>query len=116
MIIIGGILHLLIGVFHLFFNRLFNYETEIKSLSFLNHKIALLLNIILTTVLFGFGIISILYQNEFTSTEIGKAFSLLIGIVWMFRACLQIYFFKLKVLKSNVLLVVFIFTGICYLV
>lgn len=115
MIIVGGVLHLLIGIFHLFFEHLFQYDSEIKSLSFINQRIALFLNLILTVLLFGFGILSLLYSDEFTSTNLGRGVSILLSLVWMYRALLQIKYFSLKKRSSLLLFVLFLGTSMCYL-
>ena len=114
MIILGGILHVLIGVFHLYFEKLFGYNSEIKQLSFINQRIALFLNIILTSFLFGIGILSISFHGEFTSTQLGIYLSFLLAAVWFFRAILQVMYFPLNNLRSFILLIIFILISICY--
>ena len=59
MIILGGILHILVGLFHLFLDKLYGYDTEVKSLSFLNQRIAVMINHCIAYLFCGIGFVSI---------------------------------------------------------
>jgi hypothetical protein len=114
MIIIGGVLHIVIGIFHLFFERLFKYETDLKRLSFINGRIALILNKILTVFLFGVGFISIVHSNEFKTTGLGRTLTCLLASVWIYRVFLQVKYFPLNNLRSWIIISIFSTLAFCY--
>ena len=93
---IGGGYNLALVLFHVLFWRIFNWNEDLKSLTFLNRAIMQVLNISLTLVFIIFAYISFAHTNELLNTKLGVSVIALISIFWFARAFQQIVFFKLK--------------------
>ncbi len=110
----GGIYSLGFVIFHLLFWRLFDWDTDLRSLSFLNRAIMQVVNLSLTFVFVMFGAISLLHTRELLETPLGHSLLLLIALFWLFRAILQPIFFKLKHWGSVVFFAVFLLGSLLY--
>ncbi len=92
----GAFYNLLLIIFHLMFWRIFGWETDLRSLSFLNRAIMPVLNLSLTFVFVIFAYLSFAHSGELLETALGHSLLLLMAGFWMFRALLQPVFFKLN--------------------
>jgi len=110
----GGIYSLGFVIFHLLFWRIFDWDRDLRSLSFLNRAIMQVVNLSLTFVFAIFGAISLLHTRELLETPLGHSLTLLIAMFWLFRAILQPLFFKLKHWSSVVFLAVFLLGSLLY--
>ena len=73
LIIIGGVLLILLSLFHLSFWHLFNWQEELPKLSADNSGIMQLSTIGIVCLLLSLGIIFIRYRTEVANTRLGKA-------------------------------------------
>jgi hypothetical protein len=96
LITIGGIYCIAFAVFHLLFWRIFNWNEDLRSLSFLNRAIMQVLNLSLTIVFVLFAYVSLVHTNELLTTPLGNSILILISLLWLSRAIMQPIFFKLK--------------------
>lgn len=110
----GGIYNIALLSFHLLFWRIFNWEDELRTLSFVNRAIMQVVNLSLTFVFFAFACISMLHTDELLSTPLGNTLLVLIALFWMARAVMQVLFFKLKHPVSVAFLVFFIVGAMLY--
>jgi hypothetical protein len=85
-----------LAVFHLMFWRIFNWNADLESLSFLNRAIMQVLNISLIIIFVIFSYISFAHPDELVTTPPGQALVLLIAMFWQARGIQQILFFKLS--------------------
>ncbi|KPJ91423.1 MAG: hypothetical protein AMJ53_11690 [Gammaproteobacteria bacterium SG8_11] len=93
---IGSLYNILLIVFHLMFWRLFNWQEELRAISFLNSAVMQVLNISITLVFIIFCLISLVYTKELLQTSLGHSLLILISLFWLARAIQQVIFFKLK--------------------
>jgi len=111
---VGGIYNLAFAVFHLFFWKIFKWDSELSSLNFLNSAIMQVLNLCLTFCFLIFFCISVFHSSELLSTSLGRSILMCISIFWLLRAVEQILFFKLKHWGSIVFLITFICGAVDY--
>jgi len=116
----GGVLTILMALFHTKFKKVFRWDIEFKRVSETNTKILYTIHIALLLLFFGLGIITIMYADEF-SRSAGLAFGLniIISLFWIWRAIWQAVYFKpdkKSKLRSMhyVLLAIFILLAVSY--
>lgn len=110
----GGIYNVILVLFHLLFWRIFNWEQDLRTLSFLNRAIMQVVNLSLTFVFIIFAYISIIHSNELLSTPLGKSLLVLMALFWLTRSIMQIIFFKLSHWGSVMFLLVFLAGSLLY--
>ncbi len=115
LMIIGGIFHLGVAVFHLFFWRLFHWKKDLASLTFINRAVMQILNLCLTFVFIAVAFISLFYSTELVTTNLGLVICVLISIFWFLRVVEQIFFFGLKKRSSVILTILCIAGFVIYL-
>ena len=108
LIVAGGIYNILLILFHVSFWKIFNWPESINSLSRVNKSTIQVLNISITFIFFVFSYISLVHTDELLSTELGHSILLLISLLWLFRAVLQLIFYKLKHSASLGLFIFFV--------
>jgi len=116
MIKAGGIYNIVLVIFHLLFWRIFNWQEDLRSLTFLNRAIMPVLNISLTIVFVIFGYISLVHAEELLSTSLGQSLLVLMAIFWFARSVEQVVFFKLKHWPSWAFLAFFLLGTMLYAV
>ena len=114
MLFAGGIFNLGFVVFHLLFWKIFQWKTDLASLTHINRSIMQILNLRLTFLLLVIAYLSFFHTAELVSTSIGKALLISIALFWFFRAIEQIIFFGVKNRISLALTVVFFLGSILY--
>ena len=112
----GGILTLLMAIFHIRFPKLFNWKTDYGSVSEPNKKISYTIHLALLLLFFIIGLLSLIYANELSEC-VGISFGLniMISVFWLWRALWQVYYFRGKTIHY-VLTVVFTLLFISYLI
>jgi tryptophan-rich sensory protein len=111
---LGGAYHILLIIFHLLFWRIFNWQHDLISLSFINRQTMQVMNIILIFIFLIFAWISLVHTQELLSTPLGNHLILLICLLWIVRSVLQVVFYKLNHWASFLLLGYFLAGGILY--
>lgn len=104
----GGVHALLFAGFHLLFWRLFDWKSDLASLSFLNRAIVQVMNLCLVLVFVMFGSLSLLYAREMVGSALGTALVTFVALFWLARAVEQVVFFKLRHWASWAFFVVFV--------
>jgi hypothetical protein len=110
----GGFYHIGLIVFHLMFWRLFNWDTELESLSLLNRAVMQVMNISLVIIFVIFAYISFAHTRELATTPLGQTIMVLIALFWLARAFQQIIFFKLAHRASRLFFLVFFSGALLY--
>jgi hypothetical protein len=106
-IFMGGILTLLMAVFHTRFYRLFLWGADFAKITERNRRILYTIHIALLLLFFIFGAISVIYAQELARAE-GLARGILLGFVifWFWRAVWQpVYFRPSRIKRFRPLLV-----------
>jgi len=111
---LGGLLCIVFAVFHLFFWKLFRWNTELAKLTSLNRAVMQILNLCLTFVFVMVAYISLVHARELLTTALGQALLLLIAAFWYLRAIEQIWFFGLKKPLSLLFFLIFVMGGLLY--
>jgi hypothetical protein len=108
----GGVLSLLMGIFHTQFFKLFKWKKELEKISETNKNIIYTIHIALLLLFFGIAVISLLYAKEL-SLCIGISFciNLMYAVFWLWRTIWQISYFKpdknSKLLPLHYILIVY---------
>jgi len=110
----GGIYNIVLIVFHLLFWRIFNWDEDLRSLSFFNEAIMQVVNLCLTFVFGIFAYISFVHSTELLTTPLGNVLLVLMSVFWFFRSMLQAMFFKLKHWGSVAFMGFFFAGGVLY--
>jgi len=113
-IIAGGFYTIGLIVFHLLFWHLFNWDHDLKQVSFLNRAIMQVLNISLIFAFVIFSYISFAYTSELLTTSLGHSLLVLMALFWLARSIQQIIFFKLRHWASWAFLLLFISGTLLY--
>ena len=93
LIIAGGFYNIGLIVFHLLFWRIFNWDEELRSLSFVNRATMQVLNISLTFAFIIYSYISFAHTTELLTSSLGHGLLVLMALFWLARAIQQIVFF-----------------------
>ena len=91
-VIVGAIIFLLFGLFHLFFWRIFDWKNDLIKLSQINSNIIQMLNIGTSLLLLSFGFILIIYRIDILSTGLGKAILIVSSLFFLVRLILEFVF------------------------
>jgi len=100
-VILGGILSLLMVIFHIRFHKLFNWQSDFEKISSRNQKIFYTIHIALLLLFLIFSIISFVYVDELSQCD-GLAFGILLlySLFWLWRIIWQIIYFKPRKSKN----------------
>lgn len=112
----GGVFHFALVVFHLLFWRLFDWNTDLRSLSVINRAVVPVLNLSLTFLFALFGFLSLFHSRELSTTGLGRSLLVGLALFWAARAMQQIVFFKLRHWMSWVFLLIFSGGAVLYAV
>lgn len=96
LLLIGGIFHFAMVIFHLLFTRIFRWDQALPALDFINRQLMPVMNLCLTFGFLEVGYLSFAYADELLSTALGHVVLVAIALFWLWRAILQILFFRLR--------------------
>lgn len=119
-IYLGGILTLLIALFHTRFYKLFNWEADFEKLSPFNTMVFYSIHIALLLLFFLIGVFSLIYAKELSlSVGASAGINFVLALFWLWRFIWQIVYFKREQgqkvpLISHLLTVVFALLCISY--
>lgn len=94
-LLIGGLFHFGMAIFHLLFARIFHWDRELPTLGFINHQLLPVMNLCLTFGFLEVGYLSLAYADELLSTALGHGVLVSIALFWLWRAVLQVVYFRL---------------------
>ena len=120
-IYVGGVLTVLLALFHARFYRMFNWGSDFKKIGLLNRRVLYTVHLALLLVFFMVGALSLIYAGELgASTGLAFGLNLLFSLFWVWRLVWQLYYFKgkkgQKVPPVSVLMVVwFVLLAVAYL-
>ena len=111
---LGGLANFGWLIFHCFFWRLFNWESQLKRLNEINRGVMQVLNLCLSFAFLIFAAVSLLYADELLKPGLGRALLAGIGTFWVLRLIEQPIFFGLSRI-SFLFCLLFGATAACYL-
>lgn len=112
----GGVFHLAIAIFHLFFWRIFHWKEDLASLTRINRAVTQILNICLTFLFFVAAYVSFFHVEELLSTTLGRTILASIALFWVLRLILQFVFFGARHRLSILFIVIFLVGIVLYLI
>jgi hypothetical protein len=112
----GGVFHVAIGIFHIFFWRIFHWKEDLASLTHINRAVMQILNICLTFFFFAIAYTSFAHAEELIFTSLGRTILASIVLFWILRLILQFAFFGVWHRISNLFVVVFTIGASLYLI
>ncbi len=111
----GGILTLLMAIFHIRFPKLFKWEVDIRRISEINKKIFFTIHLALLLIFFIMGFLSLIFAQELSECKgISLGLNVTFSAFWFWRAVWQIFYFKGKVMHY-VLIAIFSILFLVYL-
>jgi len=116
LLIIGGIINVMMVLFHLSFWKIFNWSESLKCLNFMDRGIIQVLNVHVAFAVLVFAVVSIFYYKELISTKLGKIMLISISVYYFLRAANQLIFFDITELSSIIIFIGCIIIGAIYLV
>ena len=94
-IYVGGILTILMAIFHTRFYKMFNWKSEFENLSLVNSRILYSIHIALLLLFFIIGILTIIHAKELSqSIGLSAGLNTLLFIFWLWRFIWQFAYFK----------------------
>jgi len=114
LIIAAGFYTIGLIVFHLLFWRIFDWEQDLKRISFLNRATMQVLNISLMFAFIIFSYISLAHTTELLTSSLGHSLLVLMALFWFARAAQQIIFYKLNHWVSWAFLLLFLSGSLLY--
>ena len=124
-ILSGGVLTVLMIVFHCFFYKLFQWEKDFKEISVRNKKILVTIHLALIGAFFIFSFISLFFYNQLNSLEpFNFSILLLLALFWFLRCIWQIFYFRQTKKPNNnslrfmhyILVIVFLIISVLYII
>ena len=121
MIQLGGIFYFILAVFHLFYPRLFKWESNLKGLDVKRKDVIkqnlYVSNASMLVLWLFFSFLSLFYAKELLSTSIGKGILIGIVIFWIIRIfIIQPIYIGMKTKKSIIRVIFFIIGAAFYLI
>ncbi len=112
----GGVFHLALAIFHLFFWRIFHWKEDLASLTRINRAITQILNLCLTFLFFIMAYVSFVHAAELISTPLGRTMLASIALFWILRLILQFIFFGARHKIAILFIVIFALGAALYLI
>jgi hypothetical protein len=92
LVITGGIIFLLFGLFHLSFWHGLDWKNELVKLTEMNSNVMQMLNIGIAVFLLSFGFLMLFYRKEFLKSALGRALLIIFALFWLARLIGEIAF------------------------
>ncbi len=103
----GGVYMLALGIFHLFFWKMFNWKNELVKVSKLNSAVMQIMNIRLIYAFFFISAMCFILPQELGNSILGKTVLMGISLFWLGRTIEQFIFFKENHCKVHLMTFVF---------
>ena len=113
-LVIGALYNIAFVIFHVFFWRIFSWQSELPKLNRINRHVMPILNLCITFVFLIFAYISVMHTNELLTTPLGKSLLILIALFWFARAIEQIVYFGISNKVSLAFFIIFITGTVIY--
>jgi hypothetical protein len=105
---ICGIYSLAFAIFHMGFWKIFNWNNDLKKLSFANKGIMQILNGQIIYYFLFVALICFVFPDELFSTTLGNVFLLGCSFFWLIRAIQQFVFLRANHYIIHILTILFI--------
>ncbi len=92
LVIIGGILSLLFGLFHLYLWKLLDWRNELPKLKQENSNVIQMLNIGTSLLLLSMGFVLLYFRTEIVFSSLGSAILIIIALFFFARLIMELVF------------------------
>lgn len=107
----GGILTLIMAIFHTLFVKLFKWKAEYNIISNINRKIFHTIHLALLLLFFLIGALTLIYARELSECKgIALGLNVIFVLFWIWRTVWQVYYFKGKTMHY---VLIFLFALLC---
>ncbi len=114
LLISGAVYFVALSIFHIFFWKLFNWTTELRRISSLNRSVMEVMNLCLIVIFSHAAVMCVFFADDLLNTRLGSAYLLGISFFLVFRAVLQVLFFKLRHPFSILLFIYFVIGAVLF--
>lgn len=114
-IFICGLYNIAFALFHLGFWKMFQWNTDLKKLSFANKGIMQILNIQLCYYFILTAIICFVFPTELLTTKFGNWFLIGSSTFWLIRTIQQFIFLRVNNYKIHLLTFIFLIGTVLFL-
>ncbi|GMV34313.1 MAG: hypothetical protein DCC59_12075 [Chloroflexi bacterium] len=111
----GGIYHLALAIFHVFFWRIFHWKKDLAALTRINRAVVQILNLCLTFLFIVMAYVSFVHASELISSPLGRTILASIALFWILRLILQFVFFGARHRVSILFIAIFAIGASLYL-
>ena len=114
-IFLCGLYNVLFALFHFGFWKLFEWDKDLKTLSFANRGIIQILNIQISYYFIFTAIICFVFPTELLTTKFGNWFLIGTSVFWLIRTMQQFIFLRANDFKIHILTFVFLIGTLLFL-
>ena len=97
-----GIFLMLLALLHLIFPKYFNWKQELSSLSLVNRQLMYVHTFFIALIVFLMGVLCISSSTDLTTSILGKRMSLILGVFWIIRLCIQFFGYSSKLWRGKI--------------
>ena len=109
-----GLFNLGFALFHTEFWRIFQWNSELRTLSFANRAIMQILNIQIIYYFVSTAFICFAFSEELMSTKLGNVFLITSSLFWFIRATQQFIFLRANHYAIHILTILFLTGAILF--
>jgi hypothetical protein len=91
-VIIGGVIFIVMGVFHLSFWILFDWQSELTKLNQINDNNMQMLNIVVCFFMFSFSYMLLMYNSRVLNSKLGRSVLIISSGFFLIRALIEFAF------------------------
>jgi hypothetical protein len=91
-VIIGGVIFVIMGMFHLSFWVLFDWQNELYKLNQINNNIMQMLNIVCSFFMFSFSYMMLMFNSRVLNSKLGRSILIISSGFFMIRALIEFAF------------------------
>jgi hypothetical protein len=91
-VMIGGVIFIVMGVFHLSFWVLFDWQSELTKLNQINNNIMQMLNIVICFFMFSFSYMLLMYNSRVLNSKLGRSVLIISSGYFLIRALIEFAF------------------------
>lgn len=91
-VIIGGVIFIIMGVYHLSFWILFDWQTELHKLYQINSNNMQMLNIVCSFFMFSFSYMLLMYNSRVLNSKLGRSVLIISSGLFLIRALIEFAF------------------------
>jgi len=98
----GGVLSIVIGLFHTYFYRFFNWDNDFSKISVLNARVLYTIHVATILLLIGFGILSLQFTEDLSAANgLAAGICIFYSLFWLWRLIWQIIYFNPSKMKLD---------------